>query len=221
MYAWPSPRHHHVPPEPPLIDHIVLAVPDLAAAIDDLEANWGVRPALGGKHTGRGTHNALLSLGDGPYLELIAQDPEQSPGASTARFGLEGITMPVLRTWAAKAPGIETRVASSRAAGYDPGDPASMSRALPGGAGVLEWKLTSSGGVAGVIPFLIDWGNTPHPSTTAPSGCTLASFHVEHPDAGTVRAAFAALGLDTDVREGTEPRLVAAINTPKGMRALV
>ena len=49
------------------IDHLVFAAPDLDRAVDDLAARFGVRASAGGKHTGRGTHNALLSLGPATY----------------------------------------------------------------------------------------------------------------------------------------------------------
>ena len=42
------------------IDHLVYAVPDLAAAVIDLEARFGVAPSPGGAHVGLGTFNALL-----------------------------------------------------------------------------------------------------------------------------------------------------------------
>ena len=48
-----------------LIDHLVYAVPSLPAAIADVAERFGVRAQAGGKHTGLGTHNALLALGPG------------------------------------------------------------------------------------------------------------------------------------------------------------
>ena len=53
------------------IDHIVIAVRDLARASADYErAGFTVTP--GGEHTGGATHNALISFADGAYFELIA-----------------------------------------------------------------------------------------------------------------------------------------------------
>ena len=39
---------------------------------------------------------------------------------------------------------------------------------------------------------------------------------MEHPYPGQVREIFDALGLNIDIGEGAEPRLIAIINTPRG-----
>lgn len=53
------------------LDHIVIAVNDLEASIDDYTA-LGFNVQRGGDHPGRTTHNALVVFADGSYFELIA-----------------------------------------------------------------------------------------------------------------------------------------------------
>jgi hypothetical protein len=74
------------------IDHIVILVRDLDAAMEDY-ARLGFTVARGGEHPG-GTHNALIAFADGAYLELIAfKEPDQSsahPWHGALSFG-EGL----------------------------------------------------------------------------------------------------------------------------------
>ncbi|XAH23086.1 VOC family protein [Xylophilus sp. GW821-FHT01B05] len=53
------------------LDHIVIAVHELDAAIADYTA-LGFNVQRGGDHPGRTTHNALVVFADGSYFELIA-----------------------------------------------------------------------------------------------------------------------------------------------------
>src|SRR6202162_2271358 len=71
--------------EPPtMLDPILLGCNDLDSGIAFVEKHTGVRAAFGGVHPGRGTRNALLSLGEKHYLELIAPDPKQNSVESFA-----------------------------------------------------------------------------------------------------------------------------------------
>ncbi len=53
------------------LDHVVIAVHDLYRTVQDYRA-LGFTVYPGGQHPGRTSHNALVVLADGAYLELIA-----------------------------------------------------------------------------------------------------------------------------------------------------
>ena len=59
------------------LDHLIWEEFDLEQAEKRFLNLTGVVPAFGGTHPG-GTHNSLLSLGDGKYLEIIAIDPARA-----------------------------------------------------------------------------------------------------------------------------------------------
>src|SRR4051812_46489247 len=51
-------------------DHLVVAIRSLPESMAEFERTTGVKPVVGGTHPGRGTENALVSLGGGKYLEI-------------------------------------------------------------------------------------------------------------------------------------------------------
>jgi catechol 2,3-dioxygenase-like lactoylglutathione lyase family enzyme len=203
------------------IDHLAYAVPDLTDAVADIERRMGVRAARGGQHPGQGTHNALLALGDGRYLEIIAPDPGQPDPSAPRPFGVDPSGQPRLAGWAWRVDDIDAAVAHARSHGYDPGDPIDMHRLTTEGV-QLNWRLTLNATGGGAVPFLIDWGDTPHPSASAPSGLKLRSLRIEHPDPRAIAAALTALGADADVDVGEAPDLtiIASFDGPTGTSEL-
>lgn len=169
-------------------------VPDLEAAIDKFERDLGVRPVVGGQHPGMGTWNALLALRSDAapsYLELIAADPSQPAPKVPRPFGIDDDAGPRLATFAMRPVDGETLddlIDALRQRGTDPGDAAPMSRTTPDGV-LLAWHLTMPTLTAGgLVPFLIDWGDTPMPANTIAVSADLVSLN-----AGTTDFRVAAL----------------------------
>jgi hypothetical protein len=202
-----------------VVDHLIYGVPVLADGVDQLERRFGVRAQPGGKHQGLGTHNALLGLGQGAYLEVIAPDPDQPVPAVPRPFGLDSLDRPRLVGWAVRCDDIDARVAQARAQGYDPGDAVELQRTTAQGT-LLRWRLTPNALGGGPIPFLIDWGDAVHPSRSAPAGLTLLSFHLEHPQPEVLTRALGALAAEVTVVSGLSHMLVARIDGPGGPAAL-
>jgi hypothetical protein len=200
-----------------VLDHLIYAVPDLDAAVEEVFRSLGVRPAGGGRHEGWGTHNAVLGLGDGAYVELLAPDPSQPTPPRPRLAGLDDLAEPRLVAWAARSDDIEASLERARAAGFDPGPAMAMSRTRPDGV-VLTWRVTPPPSeVPAAVPFLIDWGDSPHPSIDAPAGAQLDRFEIEHPDPERTRASLAALGLDLPVTAGPQAILLATLRSDSGV----
>ena len=199
------------------VDHLVYATPDLNRGIDEIERLTGVRATPGGQHPGRGTRNALLALGPTTYLEIIAPDPEQ-PSPNTPRaFGIDKLTESRLVAWGAKGNDLEHLRDEAARHGVQLGKVLSGSRQRPDGV-VLSWYFTSPWTTVadGIVPFFIDWGQSPHPAQTAARGLSLIALRAEHPDDERVRRMLNQLGLDLPVKRGAKPALIAVINGPRG-----
>lgn len=204
-----------------MLDHIVYAVPDVSAAVQDLATRFGVAPIMGGKHQGLGTHNALLSLSETAYLEIIGPDPDQPPPAMPRPFAIDTLSAPCLRTWLAKATNIERQIDNARRHGYNAGVATPMSRTLPDGTRI-EWTLAIPPQPLGdwLVPILIEWHTNHHPAKTSPTGCTLVELYGEHPHPETIQPILEALGVTLDIRPAPAPALMTIIETPKGQVTL-
>jgi hypothetical protein len=203
-----------------MLDHILLGSSDLDRGIGFLEERTGVRAAIGGVHPGRGTRNALLSLGGRRYLEIIAPDPAQDQvpdfAAPLANM-LKALTTPRLVGWAAHPGDVEALARKLRESGIAIDGPRAGSRARPDGQ-VLKWKTVSlHDDHDGVLPFFIEWDTgSAHPSTDAPAGCRLESFMIADPDPAGLRKSCEQLGLDVPIERAEKPELRARIIGPKG-----
>ena len=199
------------------VDHLVYATPDLNRGVEEIEKLLGVRAIFGGQHPGRGTRNALISLGPTAYLEIIAPDPKQPPPQEPRPFGIDGLKESKLVAWFVKGSDLERLRAEAVSKGVPLGEVKSGTRRRPDGVQLL-WKFTEPSVLVadGIVPLLIDWGESDHPADTAAKGTTLVSLHAEHPDAERVLVMLRNLGVDLPVAQGQRPALIAVIEGPRG-----
>jgi len=200
---------------PALLDHIILGCKDLDRGIDLVEENTGVRPAIGGVHPGRGTRNALLSLGERRYLEIIAPDPAQQKIVHFPQ--IREMREPRLIGWAVHPPdivAIAKQLGENKIAFQGPDD---GSRKRPDG-GVLTWKTVNlADDRQGLLPFFIEWSaDSVHPSKDAAARCRLEYFEIMSVDPDELALTFKRIGLDLPVQRSDKARLRALISGPKG-----
>jgi hypothetical protein len=200
------------------VDHLVYSTPDLDDGIHLVEQLFGTDIVAGGRHENWGTKNALVSLGEASYLEIIGPDPEQSIHQTPRLFNIDRIDRPRLVTWAAKGRNLTDIVASARNAGIDLGDVSHGTRVLANGT-MLRWQLTDpyADRMGGIIPFFIDWGDTAHPAAALPTLCNLIAVDLGHPQAQEAKLAMKAVGITTQVVTADTPRIRATIRTPNGI----
>ena len=181
------------------LDHLVVAARDLDEGTAFVQSLLGVPLERGGKHTAMGTHNRLLSLGDGVYLEVITIDPDTPAPDRPRWFGLDNEEVqvrlergPTLLHWVARAKGISLQNADLSKDIF--GHVTPMQR------GDLSWLITvpNDGHLpgGGVLPTLIGWGDAPHPTTKlSERNLKLLKLRATHPEPQRVAGVLETLGL--------------------------
>lgn len=227
------------------LDHLVVAARTLEEGARYVADTLGVEPAAGGTHAAMGTHNRLLGLWGGAYLEVIAIDPQaereragSDAVASPARarwFALDDPAMrarlergPYLAHWVARVP--RPKDLGRWQAQY----PARIASVISMARGELTWRLTVpedgafpswQGAGDGIVPTLIQWDTAAHPGTRLEqTGLALKALKACHPRAGEVRAQLEWLGaahlIELESAADGTAALTAEIETPAGLRTL-
>ncbi|MDQ8730950.1 VOC family protein [Bradyrhizobium sp. LHD-71] len=196
------------------LDHVVIAVADLEAAVAGYRA-LGFTVYPGGVHHGGVSHNALVIFADGSYFELIAYRepaPEVRWWHVLSRAG-EGLV-----DFALLPESIERDLAAARGRGLDLNGPTAGGRLRPDGAR-LDWQVVRPKTTD--LPF---WCGDVTPRTlrvpegdmrTHANGVTgIASVKVAVSDVAKSAARYAALAGPEAVREVNGGASVAIGTTP-------
>ncbi len=195
------------------VDHVLWAATDLEDGVGSLHDRTGLAAVPGGSHPGWGTRNALVGLGD-TYLEVLATDPDQDGGwlADEVR-SLDG---PVVSRWALRTDDLDGLVARVRSAGLRT-DPVAMSRTTPAGE-TLRWRIAflEGHGLGRAVPFVIDWLDTPHPTTSLPPQGSLVEVAIGHPSPGALRDVLDVLGVTPVVQPAPTASLRVTLDSPRG-----
>ena len=132
------------------IDHLVIAVADLEAAVKDYKA-LGFTVVPGGRHTGIGTYNALIAFADGAYLELIGFSEPRADHRWWAPLQKGG----GLVDFCLQTDDLAADARAFRAAGVAMGEPEPRDRQRPDGFEV-RWRFAlAAEPQRGVAPFII------------------------------------------------------------------
>ncbi len=203
------------------LDHLVIVSPTLASGAQLIEQELGVQLQPGGMHTRMSTHNLLLRLGESFYLEVIAPDCMAPVPARPRWFGLDGLgadASPFLAHWVART---EHLAAADEKLRKVFGEIEPMSR------GALSWNISIQPDghlpLGGVIPSLIDWGESVHPVRgMVDKGCELQRLEIVYPDPAMVEHHLETIGFSgpVTVLRGERYGLRAYIETPNGLKTL-
>jgi Glyoxalase-like domain len=136
------------------LDHVLIAVADLASAAREIEAHHGLVSIEGGRHSAWGTANRIVPLGDS-YLELVAVvDAAKAAESVFGRWVASGASSTSrLLGWAVRTSQLD-EVAQRLDLLVHAG-----SRATPGGD-LLRWRSAGIDQAAAEpsLPFFIEWG---------------------------------------------------------------
>jgi Glyoxalase-like domain len=214
------------------LDHLVIAARTLDEGARFIAEKLGVETAEGGAHPLMRTHNRLLNLWGGTYLEVLAINPEAAP-IDAPRPRLFAMDDPALRARLENGPQLVHWVARvdrpKLLARWQSQYPERIAPVAAMTRGSNTWNLTVpddgafpswQGAGDGLLPSLIQWDTPRHPSETLPeTGIALKSLTGFHPRANLVSEQLAWLGashlMRVEVTDGA-PTLVAEFELPDG-----
>lgn len=204
-------------PDKRAIDHLVYCVFDLEKAVEKLSGLFGVAIQKGGKHPDFGTYNALLNLGNGIYLELLAIDPE-AKSFEEHWMGIDQLDKPQLTRWAMKSNNLPADM--ELLANYRPElTKVSGGKRRTTSGELLEWELSVPLSAPRVepFPFFVDWNDSVHPTRILPEACRLIQLEIAHPETSSLKDYLKQLNPEVNLVFSSTPQIRAQVKTPTGL----
>ena len=200
------------------LDHFAVAAERLEDGVAWVEDRLGISLAPGGQHPAMGTHNRLLGLGPGLYLEVISIHPEAAPPGRARWFDLDRFAgRPRVTNWILRTGDIDAALEQA---------PEGAGVPMPLKRGDFRWRMAVPGD--GILPFdnafpaMIQWDCTVHPADRlADAGCRLRRLEIAHPEPVALTEALSQMLDDQRVAVvAGDPAMRAEIETPAGVRVL-
>jgi Glyoxalase-like domain len=198
-----------------LIDHIVLAAPDLEEAMAQFEEMAGVGAKIFGAINGIGIRCARISFNDASYLEIIAPDPKQ-PGPIGQLIKAKGIKDMTPFAFAIRSSRTEELKDEVTEFKYVP-DHITMFGGKKDGT-ARKWEMLHLYGheLGGICPYFVNWDTTDHPCATLPVVGKLKKFTIRAPSDDPIHKLLAHVGVrDLNIEVGT-PKMSFQFSSPEG-----
>lgn len=195
------------------LDHLAVSGTTRDIAAQHVSDTLGVPMQPGEEHAHFGTHNHLLGLADGLYLEAIAINPDAPEPDRPRWFALDGFSGPPrLSNWICRVDDLETLLRDLPEAG----EIVALER------GDLKWRMAvpADGQLPfdGCFPALIQWDCEAHPAEMlAEARCRLDHLTLHHPEADRLQQRLSPYLDDARVQfETGSPALTARMDCPTG-----
>jgi hypothetical protein len=211
-----DPEEREVVLDDHVIDHIVLAAPDLEEAMGEFEKKTGLAATIAGTIKGLGIKCARISFTDSSYLEIIAPDPK-GPGPIGELIKSKGIKELTPFHFAIRTKKAEELKDEVTKFGYTP-DHITMFGAKSDGT-PRKWEMLYLYGhqIGGSCPFFINWSNSDHPCATLPVVGKLKKVVIRAPADDPVHKLIAHVGVQgLTVETGDKPKLAVSFSSPEG-----
>jgi len=201
------------------IDHVVYCTPNLEDSIAQFEEMYGVEAVPGGRHTFKGTKNALFRLGDRCYFEMLAIDTEKPDWPTKRWMGIDFVEIPKITRICFKSLNLEKDAAVLRSYHAEHGQIEQGERQTTKGD-FLRWKLAvpSASPEVDLIPFFVDWSESAvHPCDNMDKQCELLEIKMAHPNPSKVQVWFKKLGVELAVEQSEFAEIKIRIKGPNGV----
>ena len=198
-----------------LIDHIVLAAPDLEEAMEQFEEMAGIGAKVFGAINGIGIRCARISFNDSSYLEIIAPDPKQPGpiGQLIKAKGIKDMTPFAFAIRTSRTEQLKDEVVQFK---YVP-DHISMFGGKKDGT-ARKWEMLHLYGhkLGGICPYFVHWDTTDHPCTTLPVVGKLKKFTIRAPSDDPIHQLFAHVNVRNINIEIGSPKMSFQFSSPEG-----